>query len=194
MMMPPTDVASSIQGIDEFAMEAIEAYYMLEERSMSRQSEVILFSAIDTMAWISKASGDVNRHDFMRWVTDYMLVDSPLTCTALELYSARCGLLHSTSASSGFTRRNEARQIWYAGSDELFEGMKAFAAQYKKLPPEGVVVVRTGDLAMSFVRGTHRFLEFLQETPASAETAAERFSSVLWRLPSQQEVQAAQQT
>jgi len=52
---------------------------------------ILMYSAIDTMAWLNRDEEheDVTRSDFILWVETFLLPDSGLSCTAIDLYAAR---------------------------------------------------------------------------------------------------------
>lgn len=54
------------------------------------------------------------RADFIAWAEKYLLPESGLDCTALELYAARCGALHTMSPESQLAREGKARRVLYA--------------------------------------------------------------------------------
>jgi hypothetical protein len=57
---------------------------------------VLVYATIERMAWLHRAPGhpEAMRSDFMAWVEVDLLPGSGLTCSALELYAARCEILH----------------------------------------------------------------------------------------------------
>lgn len=128
-----------------------QAHYLISsiqlclENRFVAPSLMLIYAAIDIMAWLERdeTHPDVQRDDFIRWVETYLLPDSQLLCTAIELYAARCSLLHSYSAESRLSREGRASQIFYAwGSAEErdlqklidFEGSRdAKAVQVEKL-------------------------------------------------------------
>lgn len=77
---------------------------------------ILTYTTIDIMAWLDRDESheDVQRSDFIRWVETYLLPDSGLPCTAIDLYAARCSLIHSYSAESKLSREGKASQIMYA--------------------------------------------------------------------------------
>jgi hypothetical protein len=72
----------------------------------------LLYSGIDTMAWLGVPDNreDVTGNDFTRWADHYLLPDSGLACTSLDLYSSRCGIVHSMTAESRTIRREMRRE------------------------------------------------------------------------------------
>lgn len=77
---------------------------------------ILTFVTIDSMAWLDRAAGeDVTKPDFISWVDRYLLPDNNLPCTGEELYSARCGMLHSLTADSRLQRQNreQVRKVYF---------------------------------------------------------------------------------
>src|SRR5256885_1307348 len=85
------------------------------ERGYAMPGLILLYSLVDTMAWLSLPEGveDVKGTDFIGWVRTYGLEQRVAPCTADELYGARCGLLHSFSPDSRRSRRGGIRPIYY---------------------------------------------------------------------------------
>jgi len=77
---------------------------------------MLTYATIDIMAWLDRDKNhqDVQPSDFIRWVETYLLPNSQLSCTAIDLYAARCSLIHSYSAESRLSREGRASEIFYA--------------------------------------------------------------------------------
>jgi hypothetical protein len=81
---------------------------------------VLLYAGIDVAASLepSVAKGVGDR--FEKWVDRYMLSGRSLSCTAKELYAARCGVVHTFTPDSNISKAGSARVIGYAyGNAEL---------------------------------------------------------------------------
>ena len=76
----------------------------------------LLYSGIDIMAWLGRPDDheDVTRTDFISWTDRYLLPGSSIPCTALDLYSSRCGIIHSMTAESRAIRQGDVKRIFYA--------------------------------------------------------------------------------
>jgi len=89
----------------------------------------LIYSGIDNLAWLSREHDrpNVEKQDFTNFVNKYLLPGSGLTCSSEELYSARCGLLHSNTAESEISRSGRARYLSYAtalsSEEEAYEHM-----------------------------------------------------------------------
>jgi hypothetical protein len=92
----------------------------------------LIYSGIDNLAWLSRVHDrpNVEPKDFMDFVDKYFLPDSGLRCSSKELYSARCGLLHSNTAESKISRSGKARYLSYA------TGLSSEERGYEHMLPE----------------------------------------------------------
>lgn len=78
---------------------------------------LLLYAGIDIMAWLNrpKSHADVQRSDFVEWAEKYLLPGTKLACSAIDLYAARCSLLHSYTAESRLSREGKAKQVFIPG-------------------------------------------------------------------------------
>lgn len=78
---------------------------------------ILLYSGIDAMAWLSSPAGqeDVSRSDFLKWCEKYLLhPTADKNVTPLDLYAARCGLVHQHTADSKLYRKGEVTKLFYS--------------------------------------------------------------------------------
>src|ERR1700682_2492170 len=75
----------------------------------------LIFSGIDSLAALTRPveAQNTSRSVFIKWVETHLLPGSGLTCTALDLYTARCGVLHTHAAESDLQRQGEAKPLVY---------------------------------------------------------------------------------
>ena len=74
----------------------------------------LLYSGIDVLASMERQPHEGTQHAFVRWVETYMLPNNLLRFSALDLFAARCGIIHAYSAESDLSRKGRARKIVYA--------------------------------------------------------------------------------
>jgi len=69
----------------------------------------MVFVGIDTMAWLSLpiSSNSVKRDDFCSWVDTYLKADAdqPYQYVGIDVYAARCGMLHSYGSLSDLHKK-----------------------------------------------------------------------------------------
>src|ERR1041384_4658945 len=86
-----------------------------------RAAAVLTYCGIDTLASLVRdaKSAKVQRSDFISWVEKYMDFRSKYGPTGLELYGARCGLLHANMAESDTSKKDaNVRLIGYADTNK----------------------------------------------------------------------------
>ena len=90
---------------------------------------ILYFSAIDILAFLSKPvkQNEVKRTDFIGWSDQYIIpiLDADLGLTAMDLYGARCGIIHSYSPESGLQKKGEAKELSYTDNRMLYQALNA---------------------------------------------------------------------
>src|SRR2546421_12759111 len=73
---------------------------------------ILLYAHIDIVASLNRppSKNEGTRQSFKDWVNLYLLPDSDLSCSADDLYAARCGLVHSYMAEARLTRSGDAKR------------------------------------------------------------------------------------
>lgn len=135
---------------------------------------VLILSGIDTMAYLGMppCQQDVKRADFVQWVEHYIRFPCEHQLTGLELYGARCGMLHSFSAVSRLHRQGGCRQIGYM--DRSVPEIR-----FNPAVSEELVLVSVEALAESFFSAVDRFLIDLYSDEEKARVADQRFQHVM---------------
>lgn len=134
----------------------------------------LLFVAIDTFASLERPEGATRntKTEFVAWVEEFLLPNSTIPCSGLDLYASRCGLLHRQSPSSQLFEDGRVKQVWYAWGSTTVEELRA-AADKSKLAGQ-VIVVHIDQLRAAFRNSQHRFLETLEAHPERAALILER--------------------
>jgi hypothetical protein len=94
----------------------------------------LLYSGMDVMASLDAEPNESNRKSFVKWVDNYLLRDKAIQCDAIDLYAARCGIVHTFTANSDLYINGKAKKIAYAwglGSvDDLRKTMRELKGQH----------------------------------------------------------------
>lgn len=168
-----------MNDVNQFGMDTVDAVSSLVAANRYLQALVLLYSAIDTLAWVSVSTGDVTRADFCHWVDVYMKPQSELGCTSEDLYSARCGLLHSGAAESKMSREGRANEIWYVTSPHSVVRLRAYA---QKAGAQAKIVYFTS-LVAAFADGVMQFCDDLALDPVRDAQCSDRIKRWLRFLP-----------
>jgi hypothetical protein len=151
-------------------MQTIDAIKQLVIANRYLQALVVLYSAIDTLAWVSLESGDVTRSAFYQWVDTYISPEKLIGCTSQDLYAARCAVVHSSSTESKLSRDGKARELWYVTSASSAERLQNYAQSVGS----NAYVIPFTLLVAAFTEGAMNFSEALAQNPELNSRCVER--------------------
>jgi hypothetical protein len=137
---------------------------------------IVLYTAVDIFGSLLRpeTEPDTAGKYFKKWVDDYVLGHSQVASTAQDLWGARCGLLHTHTASSRLSREGAAREFhYYHGSPP--PGMEQVL---RSLEHKGKLFVDIAALNRAFSDGAHRFLEDIDRNPDLAKRVLHHSSHV----------------
>lgn len=103
-----------------------------------------------------------------------MLAAKPLAAPRIDLYAARCGVLHTFSADSDLYRRRKARRLLYAWGTASTAKLERTA----DLLGHGDITVHLSDLADAFRGGLARYLTDVSSDPARRDAVLTAASDV----------------
>ena len=111
---------------------------------------------------------------FTDWLEKYMLPNGTLPCSSLELYGARCGLLHNYSATSNLGASGPVRRVFYAWrpsrADDLAKLISFNTQMMAQLGKdvEQIVAVQAEDILSALQTGVDKFLADIASDPQRA--------------------------
>lgn len=74
----------------------------------------LMYSLIDALSWLSSTSNNTKIRDrFTLWVDKYLLKGGNLECSALDLYAARCAIIHTLTSDSNLSENGYAKRAIY---------------------------------------------------------------------------------
>lgn len=140
---------------------------------------VLIYSGIDTMAFLSMPASqvEVTGVDFANWCDRYIQLPGEQV-TGLELFAARCAVVHTFGIESKLSRQGKCRTIGYS-----FVG--AHPTVYDPAIEPNFVVLSLDALSQAFFAGIDRFLVDLFADPARRPTVEQRIKKLLMFLPRQ---------
>jgi hypothetical protein len=134
----------------------------------NRAALILIFSGIDALASLERnEEKNDGRERFANWVNEYMKF-SEWPQAGLELYGARCGVLHTYGPVSNLSEQGKVRLIGYTagvGKDVMQSG--------------DLVMISIEGLARQFFLGIANYLRVLGCDPAKRATAAPRIQMML---------------
>ena len=107
-------------GLDTLVDELLGSITILLEGLRENSVLILLYSSIDILSALDADDGKATRSTFTAWVDKYMTPETKLGCSSLEIYSARCGVVHTLSAETTLTERGKARDFAYVTWPVIF--------------------------------------------------------------------------
>ena len=119
-------------------------------------SLILLYSGIDIMGWLNHpvSMDHRSKDDFIRWVDDYLLPNKKIRCKAVDLYAARCGIIHSYSFASKLSIEGEAKEISYSWGPANVKSLQNDLDRRYKKP---AVAIHINDFLDEFKEGIEKF-------------------------------------
>ena len=80
----------------------------------------LIYTGTDLAASLARPLGQpkVTRSDFIRWAETYMECRQRLGVEGIDLYGARCGIVHTYTPDSDLYREGKAKRIMYSWGDQ----------------------------------------------------------------------------
>lgn len=158
-------------SLGNFIKRRLRAISFCFEQELFADGLVLLYAAIDALGWLNmpQEKSWASETSFVDWVDKFLLPDSNLPCTAGDLYAARCGLLHTSTAESRLSREGKTREVNYLLGDS---GRALISIMTNT--PQPFVLVEIGILLAAFEHATQRFEKELLKDPVLAERVENR--------------------
>lgn len=151
------------------AKKLIDAINHLLQDDFIEAALMLTYTGIDQMSWINTLNEEADSNDFKAWVTKYIDPVSNLGCTSDDLWGARNGLLHTSTAESRDFRKNKIKKIYY------------FYGKVQHLPEidDDTILVDAKQLVISFIAGTCNFSADLEADLGRQEEANLKAGAIL---------------
>ncbi len=130
----------------------------------------LIYSGIDIVSSLDR-NGRNSKEAFLYWTENYLLKSGEFDCTPLEIYAARCGIIHTFTAYSGLSDKNKARKIIYSWGNA---DPKKVDFIKNDLGNHDTVVVHIDELKRAFGLGLDSFYGELSQNPEKAKRVAKQ--------------------
>jgi len=145
--------------IGNFFGDAVKATSLLHSNNLYGHLMVIIYSSIESMGLLdaspsqTKATGQT----FKDWVKKYMLTYPGLEFNEVDLWAARCAVLHTFTSQSDLSNDGKARQIQYYSGPKDTPMAQAFVVATKQIDNGAHVPAHIEDTYLAFLDGLKKF-------------------------------------
>ena len=145
------------------------------ENKLQLPALILIYSTIDMLAHLNrpKNNQDGARKNYCIWCDKYILPNTEdIHCDSIDLYAARCALLHTYGYKAALTESGQARIVAYAWGDKSAKKMKLVTelTSFKDTASH----VHINKLAHGLSVGIDIFMEDILKDPAKHELVKER--------------------
>ena len=170
----------SIAGnhLEVSTLEMLGAIDHCMHRRQMIASLILIYSTIDSLAWLNipDLTTATSERSFCEWLELYLLPCTvSLGCNAIDLYGARCGLLHTRSSISSKSRQGKAKQIMYAWGSRSPDQLQSILDLH---PTETALAVHVTELFEGLVKAFGRFLDAMSKDLARSQVARAKAATV----------------
>jgi hypothetical protein len=181
--------------------QVIAAAKICDRAEFHTPALILLYSVIDAAAALCAEQPQKHiQQYYTAWVDRYLLPSSKLECSAIDVWGARCGVVHTLSNESNFSRRAEARKIIYVnrgGDRSVLEGFERIRtaddlaeargqAENAETKQSENVIVEVESLVEAVLRGIDSMFLDIDNDPILAQRVREREDKVLRTLSTTQ--------
>jgi hypothetical protein len=146
----------------------------LVEKNYIESALILTYAGIDQMAWLAVPDQETDSEHFKSWVDKYLDPQNKLGCTSVDLWAARCGLVHTAAAESRDFFRAKAKKIYYCSGDFICTENNS----------QDTVILNATTLIYLFVAGCVAFTTDLESNVSEFDNAVKKAGAILAYRPS----------
>lgn len=177
------DDKARIEGFYQDTRQLIESIEDCFEKRRLLPCLTLLYAGIDIFASLECQPHEGIQAAFVRWADRYLLKAHSLPCTALEIYAARCGIIHTFTADSDLSRKGQVRKIFYAWGTARAEDLQETS---NILNRSDCVAVHIRDIIDAFRCGLADYLDEVAREPERQQIVERRAG--LWFVQIDQDI------
>ena len=148
------------QMIEGYFLSTTKAIGILFRERLLPHSLIVIYSTIDTCGLLDAPSTQTvaTGASFKEWVKKYVLVYPGLEFNEIDLWAARCAVLHTFTTESDLSNAGKARELQYYTGDKSAPHIQRFISFTKSYQGGKHLPVHYGDLAEAVFSGMKAFL------------------------------------
>jgi hypothetical protein len=168
--------------IEKFCLDTVKATSLLYDEKLYGHMLVVIYSSIDSMGLLDAPPTQLSasKESFTNWVKKYILPNGSFDFNELDLYAARCSVLHAFTSESDLSKKGKAKEIHYYSGPKDDPLIKAYieCEKWKR------VAADLNDIYMAFLEALKSFHKDLLANCNSNSANEARLRKVLHKFAS----------
>lgn len=175
----------TVDPLNQFLLENLKATQLLYDNELTGQMLVLLYASIEAMGLmraplsVTSATGET----FKDWVRTHLLPKGSFHFNDVDLWGARCGVLHTFTSDSDLARKGKARQIQYVSGPRDNPFTKAFFAATLEIDGGIHVPASVEEIYLAYLEAIESFQEEMTRLCAADPNYTKRLRQVLNQHP-----------
>ena len=132
-------------------MATVETTSTLYQKNLFGHLLVVIYSTIDTMGLLDAPADQIaaTRESFKEWVKKYLLTYPGFDFNEVDLYAARCAVLHTFTTRSALSSSGQAKELQYYSGNKATAKVTQFVALAKSIQGGKHLPVNLEDLTLA---------------------------------------------
>jgi hypothetical protein len=166
--------------IDSFCLNTINAIGLLYKEKMFAHMMVLMYSAIDSMGLLitEPTANRATQESFKNWTQRYLIEKQSFDFRAEDFWAARCGVLHTFTTESDYSKGGKVKEIQYYSGDPYSMMSKLFKETTQILNAGKHVPVHIETLLNAFLDGIKEFKTDLYTKCQENERYVDRLNKI----------------
>lgn len=171
----------SLHFLEEYVLSQAKAVRLLVQNEFFGQALIIMYASIDTLGLLDAPDNQINATTttFTNWCDKYLISQPNISVTSIDLWAARCAVLHTFTSASSLSRSGKAKEIAYFSGDKESEPYKTFVKITPTIMGGNHVPIHIGDLFDAYLQAILDFLQSFSSRCTSNPTFRARLRNVL---------------
>ena len=169
------------QAIVESMTNHFKAIQLCVQDRLMMPALILIYTGIDVLATLSRPDGkdQTTRSDFIAWCDKYIVPQGEVACSGIDLYAARCGVVHAYTMESSLSKKGDAREIVYAWGNRKPEDLQSVidAVGFTQR------VIHIETLFEALVQGATQFFAELDDDPVRRSLVVSRGEKLFKNQP-----------
>ena len=160
-----TDSAAIEKAISSYFLATIEATNTLYQKKLFGHLLVVIYSTIDTMGLLDAPANQTaaTRESFKQWVKKYLPSVPGIDFNEIDLYAARCAVLHTFTTTSALSSAGHAKELQYYSGNKANAKVIQLVALAKSIQGGKHLLVNLEDLTLGLLEAIGKFAPDLDD-------------------------------